>query len=174
MGDGVDQILKEWNRERPGLDVASMAIIGRLTRVTLAVESRLARTFSEHGLDAASFDVLATLLRSGAPYELSPSALSHAAMVTSSAIAQRLNKLVERELVTRSKDGIDKRGTKVRLTPHGRELVEKALPDHLRTEGELLKGVSAAEQKLFIQLLRRIGDNAAANRDNGRAERQQR
>lgn len=168
MSDGVEQILNEWHRERPDLDVASMAVLGRLTRVTIAVESRLARTFAEHGLDAASFDVLATLLRSGAPYELSPSALSHAAMVTSSAIAQRLNKLVERELVTRSKDGIDKRGTKVRLTPHGKELVERALPDHLRTEGELLKGLSDAEQKLFIQLLRRIEHNAATDRDNSR------
>ena len=46
-----------------------------------------------HGLDSSTFDVLATLLRSGRPYSLTPAALARDAMVSTSAVAQRLNKL---------------------------------------------------------------------------------
>ncbi|MEP7020940.1 MAG: hypothetical protein ABI808_09825 [Pseudonocardiales bacterium] len=44
-----------------------MAAIGRLKRVSRFIENELSRTFAAHGLDAASFDVLATLRRSGPP-----------------------------------------------------------------------------------------------------------
>jgi len=72
MATGVDQILAQWTRERPDLDVSPMAVIGRLARVAAVIDSALARTFATHGLDAASFDVLATLLRSVTPTRWHP------------------------------------------------------------------------------------------------------
>ena len=101
MSDQVDRIIEQWHAEKPGFDVSPMAIIGRLSRTTLVVESRLAKTFARHGLDASSFDVLATLLRSGAPYRIAPLDLAREAMISTSAVAQRLNKLEGRGLVTR-------------------------------------------------------------------------
>lgn len=67
--------------------------MGRLSRSALAVQSRLVATFARHGLDASSFDVLSTLLRSGAPYRITPAELAREAMISTSAVAQRLNKL---------------------------------------------------------------------------------
>lgn len=157
----MDVILDQWRRERPDLDVSSMAVLGRLVRTAKAVESRQLVTFAKHGLDGGSFDVLATLRRTGTPYELSPLELTEAAMVTSSATAQRLNKLVDRGLVSRSKDQRDGRGTRVRLTPLGMEVIEAALPEHVGTQQALLRGLNAAEQLLIIDLLQRIESNSA-------------
>ncbi|MDJ0347850.1 MarR family transcriptional regulator [Cryobacterium sp. PH29-G1] len=99
--DQVDRILEQWNAEKPDLDVSPMAVIGRLSRTAQAVESRLGVTFARYGLDASSFDVLATLRRSGAPDRITPAALARNAMISTSAVAQRLNKLQSRRLVGR-------------------------------------------------------------------------
>ncbi|MEC8195702.1 MAG: MarR family transcriptional regulator, partial [Pseudomonadota bacterium] len=49
--------------------------------------------FKAHGLNSASFDVLATLRRSGAPYALTPSELIDWTMVTSGTMTNRLDRL---------------------------------------------------------------------------------
>lgn len=170
MSDAVERILAQWRQERPDLDVSPMAVIGRLTRAMNAAEVRLARTFAHHGLDSGSFDVLATLLRSGRPHALSPAALAASAMVTSSAIAQRLNKLADRGLVARSKDPEDKRGTVVTLTGEGKALVERVLPDHLATERLLIAGLDGAEQAVLMELLGRI--EAAASQSYSQSDLQ--
>lgn len=156
MSTRVDDILNQWRAERPDLDVSPMAVIGRLSRAATAVDGHLAETFAAHGLDSASFDVLATLLRAGSPHELAPKELSHWSMVTSSAIAQRVNKLVERGLVTRRPSERDGRGTVVALTAAGEDLVETALPDHLAAEQRVLEGFSAAEREQLASFLERL------------------
>ena len=159
MATGVDQILAQWTRERPDLDVSPMAVIGRLARAAAVIDVRLARTFATYGLDAASFDVLATLLRSGAPHALAPKDLADAAMVTSSAIAQRVNKLTAAGLVTRHKSNADGRGTLVTLTPKGKNLVEKTLPHHLETEHNVLRSLTKRERATLADLLQRLYDD---------------
>jgi DNA-binding MarR family transcriptional regulator len=162
MTDQVDRIIEQWQREKPGLDVSPMAVIGRLSRTTLTVESRLAKTFAQHGLDASSFDVLATLLRSGAPHRISPVELAREAMISTSAVAQRLNRLESRGLVAREANPNDGRGTLVVLTDTGKVMIEKALPDHLETERVILSTLSRAEQSTLAILLGRIENAASA------------
>ncbi len=161
MGDGVDSIITQWAREKPDLDVSPMAVIGRLSRAAVAVHQRLAATYSELDMDASTFDVLATLLRSGAPHALTPGALADSAMLTSSAIAQRVNRLVARGLVERSGHPGDRRQTLVHLTADGHDLIERALPRHLETEQEILVTLSASERALAATLLQRIFDASA-------------
>jgi len=156
MADQVDRILEQWHAERPDLDVSPMAVIGRLSRAALAVDARLAATFARHGLDSGSFDVLATLLRSGAPHRIAPAVLARDAMVTSSAVAQRLNKLEARGLIAREANPADGRGTLVALTEAGKALVEQALPDHVETERAITDALSRDEQALLAGLLQRL------------------
>lgn len=162
MADHVDRILEQWQREKLDLDASPMAVIGRLSRTTLSVESRLAGTFARHGLDASSFDVLATLLRSGVPYRIAPVELARESMISTSAVAQRLNRLEARGLVAREANPNDGRGTLVALTDTGKELIEKALPDHLETERAILSPLSREEQSVLALLLGRIGDAAGS------------
>ncbi|WP_309072224.1 MarR family winged helix-turn-helix transcriptional regulator [Arthrobacter sp.] len=162
MNDHVDEIVQQWRTERPDLDVSPMHVVGRLSRVTQQVDRRLEENFARHGLDAGSFDVLATLRRNGAPFRLSPKELAASAMITSSAVAQRLNRLEERGLISRAKSSVDGRGTEVTLTAKGRETVDATLPAHLATEHELLAGLTANELHTLATLLKKLGTGVGA------------
>lgn len=160
MEDQVTRILNQWAVERPDLDVSPMAVVGRISRTARKIDAVLAATFARHDLDSASFDVLATLRRSGKPYALSPRELTETAMVTSAAIAQRLNRLEEKQLVTRTKDVQDGRGKQVTLTPAGLDLVNRVLPDHVETEHSLLAGLSKQERGQLAELLAKVEQTA--------------
>ncbi|MFB7663235.1 MarR family winged helix-turn-helix transcriptional regulator [Kitasatospora sp. NPDC056138] len=164
MADHVDRVVEQWAAERPDLDASPMAVIGRLKRLSRLVESELRRTFAEHGLDAASFDVLATLRRSGPPYRLTPTGLMRASMITSGAVTQRLDRLEARGLVARVSSESDGRSVLVELTDEGRELVDRALPDHLDTEHRLLAGLTGPQRAALAEslrtLLESLGDSA--------------
>jgi len=151
--DHVDGILAQWAQERPNLDTSPMAVIGRLGRAAAAVDAELTANFARHGIDAATFDVLATLVRQGAPHEMSPAALAADAMITSSAVAQRLNRLDALGLISRLPDPTDGRAKRVRLTPAGKQIVDRVLPDHLAAEARLLRHLDREQQQTLATLL---------------------
>jgi DNA-binding MarR family transcriptional regulator len=99
--DAVDQITTQWRHARPDLDPAPMAVIGRISRIAAHLERELDRVFSAHGLAGGDFDVLATLRRSGAPFRLTPGALSHQTMVTTGGMTKRLDRLEGMGLISR-------------------------------------------------------------------------
>lgn len=154
--DGVDAILEQWARERPDLDVSAMGIFGRVSRVArlqrAASEARLARS----GLNAAEFDVLATLRRAGAPHALTPSALADAVMVTTGGMTGRVDRLVAAGHVVREPDPDDRRSVRVRLTPAGLRVIDSAVVDHLAAEEDLLASLSRAERRRLESLLRKL------------------
>ncbi|WP_445444845.1 MarR family winged helix-turn-helix transcriptional regulator [Clavibacter sp. km3a] len=159
--DHVDRILTQWAAERPDLDASPMAVIGRLARAAGALAAELDRTFARHGIDASTFDVLATLRRQGAPHRLPPAQLARESMITTSAVAQRLNRLEGLGLVARLPRPEDGRGKLVELTAAGRQLVDRVLPDHLATEEALLAPLDARERRTLAELLGRL-DPASA------------
>lgn len=154
--DHVDLVLAQWAEQRPDLDVSPMAVIGRLKRLVLLIEPEMKRTFAAHGLDSASFDVLATLRRNGPDHPLTPAELMRSAMVTSGAVTQRLDRLQDRGLVTRTPSPTDGRVVQVALTQAGLSLIEGALPDHLSTEQRLLAALSPQELEQFAGALRAL------------------
>nr|WP_204332488.1 MarR family transcriptional regulator [Geodermatophilus sabuli] len=149
-------ILAQWARERPDLDCSPMGVIGRITQLQREVHLAQRETFARHGLDAPSFDVLAALRRAGAPYQLTPTALMRTALVTSGAITQRLDRLEEKGLITRTRSEADGRAVVVTLTPSGRAALDAALPDHLETERRLLEALPGADRDRLADLLRRL------------------
>ena len=154
MSDPVDRILEQWHEVRPDVDVSPMAVVGRLSRTSRLVDAQLRRTFESHGLDAPSFDVLATLRRSGGV--LTPGELTRSAMVTSGAITQRLDRLEARGLVTRARSDADGRGVHVRLTDAGRMLIDTALPDHVATENRVLAALTDTQRAALTDALRTL------------------
>ena len=154
--DAVDRILEQWARERPDLDCSPMGIIGRISQLQREVNLAQRATFARHGLDVPSFDVLAALRRAGPPYQLTPTALMRTALVTSGAITQRLDRLEEKGLITRTRSEADGRHVVVTLTPDGRTALDAALPDHLDTERKLLDGLSGEDLAQLAALLRKF------------------
>jgi DNA-binding MarR family transcriptional regulator len=144
-GDAVDKILGQWARERPDLDASPMGPIGRLRRCSALMQRRLEETFSQFGLSAWEFDVLATLRRSGAPYCLAPTALFSTLMVTSGTMTHRMRGLETRALVQRLPNPEDARSVWVQLTPSGLALIDQAVEAHIENERQILSELSAAE-----------------------------
>jgi DNA-binding MarR family transcriptional regulator len=154
--DPVDLILSQWQRERPDLDRSPMAVVGRISRIARRIDLAQRATFARYELDPPAFDVLATLRRSGEPFALTPGELMRSAMVTSGAITQRLDRLESRGLVRRDPHPDDGRVVLVSLTPAGRELVDRVLPDHLATEERLIAGLTPEQRSALADLLRTL------------------
>ena len=136
--DAVDHIVAQWQREMPGLESGNMILFGRLKRCTALLQARLETVFAEHGLNAASFDVLATLRRAGKPYRLTPTALFESLMVTSGTMTNRLQRLEDKGLIRRLPNPEDARSQLVQLTPQGKALIEQAVVPHVENEGTVL------------------------------------
>lgn len=141
--DQVDRILAQWRAERPDLDVGPMATFGRLKRLCDHLSAELATVYKAHGLTAASFDVLATLRRSGAPYALSPSALIAWTMVTSGTMTNRLDRLEEAGLIERRINPEDGRGSVVALSEAGLVLIEQVVSAHVANQHRLIAALPA-------------------------------
>lgn len=156
MRDAVDVILEQWQRERPDLDRSPMAVVGRIARIAKAHEAVHAATFAQFGLQPDEFDVLATLRRHGAPYELKPRELLRTMMVASGTMTHRLDKLERAGLIERAGDPTDRRGVLVRLTADGKRTVDAAVTAHVAREDELLAPLTPAERKRLADLLRRL------------------
>src|ERR1044072_6060742 len=91
--DGVDEIIEQWQRERPELDHSPVAIVGRVSRLARELEARLEPVYRDHGLEPGWHDVLATLRRQGPPYRLRVTDLTNVLMLTSSGTTKRLDRL---------------------------------------------------------------------------------
>jgi DNA-binding MarR family transcriptional regulator len=156
MQDRIDRILAQWKRERPDLDTRGMGLVGRIQRTAAALRPRLDQTHERSGLQGESFDVLASLRRSGPPYQLSPTQLYREMMLTSGAMTNRIDRLEEAGLVSRRPDPQDRRGTLVRLTAKGKALIDAAAAAHVANEERLIAGLSAREQLQLADLLRKL------------------
>lgn len=155
--DHVGRIMEQWARERPDLDVSPQGVIGRLHRVAARLTEELVAVYGRFGLGEGEFDVLATLRRAGAPYELTPTELAASTMVTSGAVTKRVDRLVERGLVTRRVGERDARGRVVALTEAGRALVDEAFEAHMANEHRLVGLLAARDRELLAGLLERWG-----------------
>ncbi|MBD2258424.1 MarR family transcriptional regulator [Pseudanabaena sp. FACHB-2040] len=154
--DPVDAILAQWQKERPDLDVSPMGIVGRVGRLSKYLDRAIQETFSDFGLNAGEFDVLATLRRSGQPYQLSPTELFNTLMVSSGTMTHRIDRLEQADLVKRTPDPSDRRGTLIELTDKGFNLIEKAVEAHVANEHRLLAVLEDAERDALTQLLRKL------------------
>ena len=153
--DQVDRILAQWQAERPDLDVGPMGLMGRLKRLQVHLSRGLEPVFARYGLNAASFDVLATLRRSGPPYALSPSDLMDWTMVSSGTMTNRIDRLTEAGLVSRKRNPEDGRGSVVALTQEGLALIDEAVSAHVSNQHALISQLSAEEREQLDCLLSR-------------------
>ncbi|WP_286828808.1 MULTISPECIES: MarR family winged helix-turn-helix transcriptional regulator [Kordiimonas] len=153
--DHVDEIIEQWAKERPDLDTAPMALLGRLLKLQQHTSKATGETFNQFGLNAAAFDVLATLRRSGPPYRLSPGALMDMTMVTSGTMTNRIDQLVKAGLVERIKNPDDGRGFLIALTDKGFKLVDEAVTAHVETQKDLTSRLSDADRETLSALVKK-------------------
>ncbi|MEL6221777.1 MAG: MarR family transcriptional regulator [Cyanobacteria bacterium J06627_8] len=154
--DPVDTILSQWKEERPDIDASPMGIIGRMARLSKYLDRAIQETFAMFELQPGEFDVLATLRRSGDPYQLLPTELFNSMMVSSGTMTHRLDRLEQAGLVSRRPSPSDRRSVLITLTPKGFELIEKAVEAHVENMHRILSDLDEAERDTLAQLLRKL------------------
>lgn len=131
--DAVDLFSAQWNAEKPGIDVEALEAWGRLKRTANLFEKALSQVLEEYDLNMAEFEVLAALVRTGAPYETRPTELTRSLIITPGAVTARLTTLERRGFIARRPHHEDRRVQLVALSAKGLRAFEPAL------EGLLLR-----------------------------------
>src|SRR5260370_25435837 len=84
-------------------------------------------------------------------------------MLSSAGITSRLDRLEKRGYVKRSRHPNDRRGVLVELTESGRHVLDMAVNADTAREHQLVGGLSAAEQKTLVGLLKKWLAHLRAN-----------
>jgi DNA-binding MarR family transcriptional regulator len=129
----------------------------RLFRLSNLVADNAMREIAAHKLSFVEFEVLVTLRGTVSPYQLAPTDLYNAILISSGGLTKVLYALQERKLITRGEVGHDRRSKPVRLTVRGRALAERVMADVLRADEELVRrGLSKAGLVQLTMLLRKL------------------
>ncbi|MEO0438102.1 MAG: MarR family transcriptional regulator [Pseudomonadota bacterium] len=155
--DLIDRLVADWHGERPDLDPGPMEVVGRVLRLGRQLDARVNEVLKPHGLLYSEFDALATLLRSGAPYELTPTELQEAVVLTSGAMTALLNRLQKQGLISRRRCNEDGRSLTAKLTAKGVKLANKLIGLRFEEAAEAASGLSQREQAEAAKVLRKLG-----------------
>src|SRR5690625_3795066 len=136
--DEVDRIIAGWARARGDLDTEPLAVFSRIFRLARLLAAARREAFSGVGLEGWEVDMLVALRRRGDD-ALSTAALMQQSLVTSGTMPSRIDKLVARSLVSKSRSPHDGRAVEVRLRPEGIALVDAAMEALLTAERDLLE-----------------------------------
>ncbi|MEV6137622.1 MarR family transcriptional regulator [Nocardia sp. NPDC051990] len=142
----MDAIVEQWRQERPDLELEAMGVIGRMGRLLAVAQRDIEAVFLARGLQRGEFDVLAALRRSGVPFELNPSVLADALMLSRAGMTGRLDRLESAGLVRRIADAQDRRAIRVALTETGRTLIDEVVTAHTENETRMLSVLSAKDR----------------------------
>lgn len=154
--DHVDRLLDQVRRERPDLDAGLIELIGRITRVNHHIDAEIAKSLESYDLRVGELTLLIALRRAGEPFELTPTELYRAMMVTSGGATRRIDQLERRGLVRRTPHPSDRRASLIGLTPAGRRLVDAAWAHHLQQNRDLFEALEPEERHVLADMLRRV------------------
>lgn len=165
--DSVDRLLASWAATRPDLDLSSVAVIARLSRLRRIIDAELAATFAEHGLDGPDFAALVTLRRLDRPGGVTQRQLMRELNLSSGTVSVRVERLAERGLVSRATDTADRRSSLISLTEKGQALFDTVTPAHIATENRLLSALSEQQRDELTGLLRTLLVSFEGSADDG-------
>jgi DNA-binding MarR family transcriptional regulator len=127
--DDIESIESAWLEQRPDLDLTMAYTLLRVERVNRLHEMRLEEISKTVGLLTGEFYVLLALRRSGKPYELRPTDLFRALLVTSGSITKRVTRLAAGGFILRVSANDDRRSELVRLTAKGLATADRGITE---------------------------------------------
>lgn len=128
----------------------------RLYRAQEYLYADLVAVLRPLGLQPGDFDLLATLRGQPPPFQLSPTVLYRTLFLSSGGLTKVLRRLEHLGFIERETCPTDKRRQFVRLTTHGRELVERAARVTLNHQHRFLAPLTSAERERLDQLLTQL------------------
>ena len=124
----IEEVTRQWERERPDLDLGDFLLAIYLRRLGRLIESEYERMCqARFGMSASDMRVLLALRRGGPPHAMRPTDLFEALLVTSGAVTKQVDRLQRRRLVKRLPDPDHGGGFRVQLTDRGLEMVDAAV-----------------------------------------------
>lgn len=154
--DAIDDLLADWCEQRPDLDSESVGVVLRIQALAKTLAEQTAKRLQDFDLQWWQYDVLSALRRQGKPYVMSASELAEAAMLTSGAMTNRIDRLVESKLVCRLDDSSDRRKVLVKLTAQGLDRIEDATRARFESATVALTGLDKQQKKALSSLLRQV------------------
>lgn len=122
----------------------------RLARIRRKYERAATERLRPWNLSLAQFDLLTALRVSEGTTQFD---LAKQLLVTQGNITQLLEKLEQRELLTRHQEG---RTKCLMLTVQGRQLLDALVPAHVSWNAEQFAGLTSLEQKQLLGLLQKL------------------
>lgn len=156
MDDPIDEIRAHLADLHPDLDTSGFAVTGRLLRLARVILRLRDEHLERYELNQGDFDVLATVRRTEGAHGVKPRRLLESVLITSGGLTKRLDRLEEVDLLSRHPDPDDRRGTLVRLTPGGRDVIDSALTTLLAAECDLVEAALDDEVDAAASMLRQL------------------
>ena len=159
----VAAVIRQWHKARPGLDLGPLGLFAALAHTYLLSAPRIEKLMLRYGLTRGMFDVLTTLRRAGAPFELAPKQLSHSLLLSGAGITNRLDRLEALKLIARRPDPSDRRGLRIKITKSGLRLVDRILPDLIELERQMSAGLIGKDAADMVKLLDKLSASLLAS-----------
>ena len=107
-----------------------------------------------HGLNTSEFGTLEVLYHKG---PLPVQSIKEKVLIASSSMSYVIERLMEKDLITKVLDPKDNRVHHIHLSLKGKALMEDLYPKHVQTLRQNLDTLTADEEKLLQTLLKKIG-----------------
>jgi len=154
--DLIDDLISEWHREQPELDTSAMEIVGRILMLGKLLEKRAGNALKECNIYYTDLDVLATLRRSGKPFELTPKQLMKSVLITSGSMTALLDRLSKLDLIYRNPDTKDRRIIRAGLTTKGISTIDKAIKMRFAEANNTVSIFNSNEREKLSILLKKL------------------
>ncbi|QID19553.1 MarR family transcriptional regulator [Nitrogeniibacter mangrovi] len=138
-------MLRQTAESFPEINTPGMRLIARIFRLRDLIFENAQREMARFDLSAAEYSVLATLRKTPAPHALRPSDIYKGMLLSSGGLTKVLKSLEQRELIERTDDPDDRRGSIVHLTDTGIAFAEDAMRAVIGSDIALLRRVADAD-----------------------------
>lgn len=133
------------------LSLKLFTVIMRAHNSLLEIDKRDIRRY---GLNQTEFGVLELLYHKGS---MPLQQIGEKILITSGSITYVINKLENKELISREVCMEDRRITYAALTEKGTALLSRIFPEHARALEKALGGLTSEEKKIAIDLMKKVG-----------------
>jgi DNA-binding MarR family transcriptional regulator len=153
----ADELLKARAENWPEAATPISQLMVQVYRLASLVRDHATAQVDRYGLTLFEFDVLVALRGVAPPYELVPTELYNVVPISSGGLTKVLHGLQRRGLISRAQNKLDRRSKPIRLTAKGRDTVEWAMEDVLKSDAKLIsKGLSERDLAHVTRLLRKL------------------
>lgn len=139
-----------------GADESVQRVVTAVHRLSRRLDQWYDRQLADIDVSTGEWAVLGELARSGEDTPLTPSQLASAANVAPSSMTHRLDRMVQRGLISRSPDPANRTRVLVQLSDAGYALYAAAIRESDLVEADLLESLTDREVDQLAELLEKV------------------